>query len=74
MARLVRHRWSTEEAPDARGAEEEITMATERQVVTKLRKFCLPLPEVRETKTYGHPTFQAGKKTFVVIEEYHGDN
>ena len=48
-------------------------MATEKQVLTKLRKFCLPLPEVRETKTFGHPTFQAGKKTFAVVEEYHGD-
>ena len=48
-------------------------MATEKQVLTKLRKSCLPLPEVRETKTFGHPTFQAGKKTFAVVEEYHGD-
>lgn len=47
-------------------------MATEKRVAAKLRKFCLPLPEVRETKTFGHPTFQAGKKTFAVVEEYHG--
>ncbi len=48
-------------------------MATEKQILTKLRKFCLPLPEARETKTFGHPTFQAGKKTFAVVEEYHDD-
>ena len=48
-------------------------MATEKQVLSKLRKFCRPLPEAKETKTFGHPTFQAGKKTFAVVEEYHGD-
>ena len=47
-------------------------MATEEQILKRLRKLCLALPEARETVTFGHPTFQAGKKTFAVLEEYRG--
>jgi predicted DNA-binding protein (MmcQ/YjbR family) len=32
----------------------------------------LALPEVQEVKTWGHPTFKAGKKTFAVLERYNG--
>lgn len=39
----------------------------------KLREICLALPEVTETVTYGHPTWLAGKKTFVVLDRYKGD-
>src|SRR5262245_64399281 len=37
----------------------------------RLRKMCRVLPEVVETSTYGHPTFQAGpKRTFVVLDDH----
>jgi len=39
-----------------------------------LRRICLALPEARETTTFGHPTFQAGKKTFAVLDEYAGES
>jgi predicted DNA-binding protein (MmcQ/YjbR family) len=42
-------------------------------VLPKLRSICLALPEARETTTFGHPTFQAGKKTFAVLDEYAGE-
>ncbi len=42
-------------------------------ILKKLRTICLALPEARETVTFGHPTFQAGKKTFAVLEEYKGE-
>lgn len=42
-------------------------------ILKKLRAICLALPEARETVTFGHPTFQAGKKTFAVLEEYKGE-
>jgi predicted DNA-binding protein (MmcQ/YjbR family) len=32
----------------------------------------LALPGVQEVKTWGHPTFQAGKKSFAVLDEYNG--
>jgi len=32
----------------------------------------LALPDAKEVRTWGHPTFQAGKKTFAVLEEYKG--
>jgi predicted DNA-binding protein (MmcQ/YjbR family) len=36
-----------------------------------LRAICDGLPECIETKTFGHPTFQAGKKrTFVVLDDH----
>ena len=38
----------------------------------KLREICLALPEVQEVRTWGHPTFQIGKKSFAVFEEYKG--
>ena len=42
-------------------------------LLAELRKICLALPEARETTTFGHPTFQAGKKTFAVLDEYQGE-
>ena len=45
---------------------------TEEKVLAKLREICLALPEVREVKTWGHPTFQAGKKSFAVLDKYNG--
>ena len=35
-----------------------------------LRQLCLGLPEVRETVKWGHPTFEAGKKAFAVLDHY----
>ena len=46
---------------------------TEEEVLRRLREICLALPEVRETTTFGHPTFQVKGKTFVVLEEYKGE-
>ena len=43
----------------------------ERKGLEKLRAICSVLPESVETKTFGHPTFQAGKKrTFVVLDDH----
>ena len=37
----------------------------------RLRRICRPLPGAIETTTFGHPTFQAGKKrTFVVLDDH----
>jgi predicted DNA-binding protein (MmcQ/YjbR family) len=37
----------------------------------RLRDICHGLPETVETKTFGHPTFQAGKKrTFAVLDDH----
>jgi predicted DNA-binding protein (MmcQ/YjbR family) len=44
----------------------------ESMVLARLRKVCLPLPEVRETVKWGHPTFEAGKKIFAVLDRYDG--
>jgi predicted DNA-binding protein (MmcQ/YjbR family) len=44
----------------------------ESSVLARLRKVCLPLPEVRETVKWGHPTFEAGKKIFAVLDRYDG--
>src|SRR5260370_35159659 len=36
-----------------------------------MRAICSVLPESIETMTFGHPTFQAGKKrTFVVLDDH----
>ena len=43
------------------------------KLLAHLRRVCLALPEARETTTFGHPTFQAGKKTFAVLDEYAGE-
>ena len=41
-------------------------------LLARLRKICLPFPEVRETVKWGHPTFEAGKKMFAVLDQYDG--
>jgi predicted DNA-binding protein (MmcQ/YjbR family) len=44
---------------------------SEAAVLVRLRRICRSLPEVVETTTFGHPTFQAGKKkTFVVLDDH----
>jgi len=43
-------------------------------VLKRLRAICDKLPEAIETTTFGHPTFQAGKKkTFVVLDDHERD-
>jgi predicted DNA-binding protein (MmcQ/YjbR family) len=44
----------------------------ESLVLARLREICLVLPEVRETTKWGHPTFEAGKKMFAVLDHYEG--
>jgi hypothetical protein len=44
----------------------------EAKVLSRLRETCLCLPEVRETTKWGHPTFEAGKKMFAVLDGYGG--
>src|SRR6516225_4521296 len=44
----------------------------EEKVLAKLREICSALLEVQEVKTWGHPTFKAGTKTFAVLERYNG--
>ena len=40
------------------------------KLLGKLREICLALPEARETTKWGHPTFEAGKKMFAVVDRY----
>ena len=42
-------------------------------LLTKLRKICTQLPDVTETVSFGHPTFQVEGKTFAVFEQYKGE-
>ena len=44
----------------------------ESSPLTWLRQICLGLPEVRETVKWGHPTFEAGKRMFAVLDQYEG--
>ena len=41
-------------------------------ILARLRQICMRLPEVRETVKWGHPTFEAGKKMFAVLDRYDG--
>jgi len=44
--------------------------AAQRDALERLRAVCSALPECVETKTFGHPTFQAGpKRTFAVLDD-----
>ena len=38
----------------------------------KVRKLCLSFPDSSEKKSWGHPNFLAGKKTFVTFERWEG--
>lgn len=51
--------------PDPLGVDETLLLA-------RLREICLDLPEVKETVKWGHPTFEAGKKIFAVLDRYQG--
>jgi predicted DNA-binding protein (MmcQ/YjbR family) len=47
-------------------------MANEARVLRRLRRLCLALPEVAETRQFGHPVWKAGKRTFCALERYGG--
>lgn len=48
------------------------TLITKRSgLLARLREICLPLPECKETLSWGNPTFTAGKKQFAVLDRYH---
>lgn len=38
----------------------------------RLRGMCARLPGAEESTSFGHPAFRVGKKTFAVLDEYHG--
>jgi len=42
-------------------------------LLMRLRKICSQLPDVTETVSFGHPTFQVRGKTFAVFEQYKGE-
>ena len=39
----------------------------------RLRAICLRFPEVRETLSWGNPTFKAGTKNFAILDSYRGE-
>ncbi len=43
------------------------------QVLGRLRKICLALPDAHETVAFGHPTFRVKERMFTVLEEYRGE-
>ncbi len=46
-------------------------MLSEAEILKKLRKVCLALPNAEETVSFGHPTFRVrGGKIFSVLETY----
>lgn len=40
-----------------------------KKALDKFRALCLELPETKEVKAWGHPTFRAGKKMFAACGE-----
>jgi predicted DNA-binding protein (MmcQ/YjbR family) len=40
----------------------------ERPIFARARRACLVLPDTRETSSWGHPNFRAGKRTFCAFE------
>lgn len=44
----------------------------DKPVFARLRRLCLALPETKESSSWGHPTFRAGKKTFCAFECFGG--
>jgi predicted DNA-binding protein (MmcQ/YjbR family) len=49
-------------------------MISEAEILKKLRKACLRLPDAEETVSFGHPTFRVrGGKIFAVLETYKGE-
>ncbi|MGA8013753.1 MAG: MmcQ/YjbR family DNA-binding protein [Candidatus Acidiferrales bacterium] len=49
-------------------------MISEVEILKKLRKVCLALPDAEETVSFGHPTFRVhGGRIFTVLETYKGE-
>lgn len=49
-------------------------MVSEAEILKKLRKTCLALPNAEETVSHGHPTFRVrGGKIFAVLETWKGE-
>ncbi|MGA8768448.1 MAG: MmcQ/YjbR family DNA-binding protein [Candidatus Acidiferrales bacterium] len=49
-------------------------MISEAEILKKLRKVCLALPDAEETVSFGHPTFRVhGGRIFTVLETYKGE-
>ncbi len=42
------------------------------RTLARLRKLCIALPETRQTQSWGHPNFKAGKRIFCALEVYRG--
>jgi predicted DNA-binding protein (MmcQ/YjbR family) len=45
---------------------------TDDEAIVLVRTLAARLPEVTETTTFNNPSFQAGKKTFAVLDSYRG--
>src|SRR5262249_10278522 len=46
-------------------------MSSQQAILKRLRAICNRLPGAIETTTFGHPTFQAGRKrTFLVLDDH----
>lgn len=54
---------ATAEVPGSNAAE---------RTLHRVRTLCLALPETRETASWGHPNFRAGRRTFVAFERVQG--
>jgi len=49
-------------------------LVSEAEILKKLRKVCLALPDAEETVSFGHPTFRVrGGRIFAVLETYKGE-
>jgi predicted DNA-binding protein (MmcQ/YjbR family) len=49
-------------------------MISEAEILKKLRKVSLALPDAEETVSHGHPTFRVrGGKVFAVLETWKGE-
>jgi predicted DNA-binding protein (MmcQ/YjbR family) len=49
-------------------------MISEAEVLKRLRKICLAMPNAEETVSFGHPTFRIrGGKIFTVLETWKGE-
>jgi predicted DNA-binding protein (MmcQ/YjbR family) len=46
-----------------------MTASAYDRALKQVRSLCLALPEAREVKAWGHPTFRAGKKMFAAFGE-----
>jgi|ERR1700733_4303627 len=48
-------------------------MATERQIVARMREICMALAGTEEKISHGHPTFATKKGIYAVLETYRGE-